>query len=230
MIRSCLLKYCMMIPVIAGLLCAPGCISMKKRPLRIWKEVNGRQATFDALIVPGVPFVNGRWSDTMRARVLWSCFLFKKGIVRNIIYSGGAVYSPYYESKIMGLYARQLGIPEAHIFYDTLAEHSTENVFYAYEIARKEGFKTIALGTDPMQSRLLRGFTRKRFGTPIQHLPFLIDSLAQYDTLHPQIDPQTACKPGFQSILERDGFWKRLRGTLGGNIPWKTRNKKAPPL
>lgn len=213
-----------------GLWFQAGCVSMKKRPLQLWKEVNERQQTFDALIVPGVPFENGSWSDLMRKRVLWSWFLYEKGIVRNIIYSGAAVYSPYYESKIMGLYARQLGIPEEHIFYDTVAEHSTENIYYSYERARAAGFKTIALGTDPFQSGLTRRFTRKRFGTPIQHIPYIEDSLRQFIGIHPDIDPSSAYKAGFKSILQRDNFWKRTKGTFGSDIPWKTKNKKAPAL
>src|SRR5690606_27328958 len=106
-----------------------GCGLMKKRPMRLWTDVVESHETFDVLIVPGVPFENGTWSPVMRMRVLWSSFLYQRGIVRNIIYSGGAVYTPYVEAKIMGLYAQQLGVPPEHIFYDTLAEHSTENIF-----------------------------------------------------------------------------------------------------
>ncbi len=72
------------------------------------------QQTFDVVIVPGIPFRNGRWNDTMKGRVLWSYALYKSGIAKNIIYSGGAVYTPYYEARIMGLYALQLGIPATH--------------------------------------------------------------------------------------------------------------------
>jgi len=51
--------------------------------------------------------------------VLWASFLYKQGVIRNIIFSGGAVYTPYYEAKVMGLYAQRLGIPKEHIFYET---------------------------------------------------------------------------------------------------------------
>src|SRR5438067_574875 len=60
--------------------------------------------SFDAIIVPGVPFENGRWSQTMKSRVGWSYYLYRKGIAKNIIYSGAAVYSPYVEARIMALY------------------------------------------------------------------------------------------------------------------------------
>lgn len=221
----------MMLTFFAGLLTATGCVSMKKRPARLWKEVVSQHQTFDALIVPGVPYQESiGWNSVMRSRVLWSWFLYKKGIVRNVIYSGGAVYSPYYEAKIMGLYAEQLGIPPAHIFYDTLAEHSVENVFYAYRIARKQGFKSIALGTDPFQSSLLKSFTRKRFATYIQHIPIVMDSLKQLDSLKIIIDPSTARKANFISILKRKNAWQRMRGTFGSGIPWNHPKKKEPEL
>ena len=68
-----------------------------------------RYMPFDVLIVPGVPFENGKWDRIMKARVLWSWILYKNGYVRNIIYSGDAVYSPYKEARIMGLYAQNWG-------------------------------------------------------------------------------------------------------------------------
>lgn len=203
-----------------------GC-SFEARPRRLLKEVTATGQCFDAIIVPGVPFRNAAWDSTMKARVLWSYILYKNGYTRNIIYSGSAVYSPYYEAKIMGLYAQQLGIPARHIFYDTAAEHSTENVFYSYELARKQGFKSIGLATDPGQSSLLKWFTtRRRFGTKIYHIPFVVDSLEAYNHLDPAIDPSSAYKEGFRSIMLRESFWKRLKGTMGKNIHWE--NKKKP--
>lgn len=215
-----------MVGVLTSLLFQLGCISFKKRPRRLFQEVVKQQQHFDAIIVPGVPFYNGTWDSTMKSRVIWSYVLYKHGYAKNIIYSGGAVYSPYYEAKIMGLYAQQMGVSAEHIFYDTLAEHSTENVFYSYELARRLGFKTIALATDPFQSSLLKFFTRKRFGTKIIHLPFVVDSLEAYNDINPVIDPSPArCRDTFVSITQRENFWKRIKGTIGKNIPWE--NKKT---
>ena len=197
--------------------------------MRLWNKIIEQGQTFDAVIVPGVPFENGQWSDIMKARVLWSVFLFEKGITRNIIYSGSAVYSPYYEAKIMGLYAQKLGIPQEHIFYDTLAEHSTENVFYAYEVAKKEGFKTIALATDPFQSFLLKRFTRKRFRSPISHIPIVYDSISM-NIKTPEIDSSAALLTPFSPLIERENFWKRSKGTRGKFIPWENKKRKSDAL
>ncbi len=192
-----------------------------------------RENPFDAVIIPGVPFNGTRWDTVMHARVLWSYILYKNGYVKNIIYSGGAVYSPYYEARIMGLYGQALGIPADHMFYDTLAQHSTENVYYSYLLAKKLGFKSIALGTDPFQSSMLQSFTRRRFGTPITHLPFNTDSLKRYNHLEPKIHPGPAHTkdPDWQSITENQSGFRRLLGTLGRNIPWKKYpNGRVPAL
>lgn len=203
----------------------------RKRPNELYNAVITTGSTFDAGIVPGVPFKNNSWDSIMKARVLWADFLYKGGIIRNIIFSGGAVYSPYYEAKIMGLYAEKLGVPTDHIFYDTLAEHSTENIYYSYELARRLGFKSLALVTDPFQSRLTKRFTSRRFETPIQHIPFLVDTIKKLNDIDIQIDPSPAYEPNFKSIIEREGRIKRLRGTFGAFIPWENNiGRKAKPL
>lgn len=202
------------------ILCSLVAYSQSHKTPRGYRNVT-RYKPFDAIIVPGVPFKDGSWDSVMKARVLWSWILFKNGIAKNIIYSGAAVYSPYKEAVIMGLYGRKLGIPSDHIFYDTLARHSTENVFYSYQLAGRLGFKTIALATDPFQSFMLRGFTHKRFATPIYHIPFINDSIRAYNHLNPRINPASAKVAHFESITQQQSFFRRLRGTFGKDINWR---------
>ena len=155
--------------MLAGILLSVwSCITPRKGPARDYKQA-AVSIPFDAVIIPGIPYNGLGWDSVMKARVLWSWILYKNGYAKNIIYSGGAVYTHYKEALIMGLYAQKLGIPKEHIFYDTLAKHSTENVYYSYLLAKRLGFKTLALGTDPFQSFMLRGFTRNGL-----HHPFII--------------------------------------------------------
>lgn len=186
----------------------------------------------DVLIVPGIAFQNGKWDRVMKSRVLWSWILYKNGYVKNVIYSGDAVYSPYKEGMIMALYAEKLGIPKEHIFYEIQARHSTENVYYSYLLAQEKGFKTIALGTDPyFQSPTLKSFTKKRFSSYIHHIPFVKDSLIVYDHLEPVIDPSPAKVDSFTSIMIQEGFRERFRGTLGKDIDWSNhRGGRLGPL
>lgn len=180
---------------------------------------------YDAIIVPGVPFDGKKWQMTMQIRVHWSNFLFKNGITKNIIYSGGTVYSEYNEAKVMALYGEALGIPKNSIYVDTIAEHSTENVYYSYQIAKKQGFKRIALATDPFQSGSLRSFIKKH-ELPIDLIPIVFDTIGKIDKYEPEIDPTSAKETNFVSIKKRESFFKRFRGTLGKQIKWK--NEELP--
>ena len=176
--------------------------------------------TFDVVVVPGVPFENGQWSRTMKARVYWSKYLYDKGIAKNVMYSGSAVYTPFYEAQIMALYAEAIGIPREHIFTEIKAEHSTENIFYSYRKAKLLGFNKVALASDPFQTKLLRRFTRKRVSPEITLLPFVVDTLRKLEPgmIDPKIDHQQAYKANFVSITTRENFWKRLKGTRGKNL------------
>jgi uncharacterized SAM-binding protein YcdF (DUF218 family) len=194
------------------------CSLALKRAQTIYSEVSQHQTQYDAIIVPGVPLKNGAWDSTMKARVLWSVYLYKNGLTKNIIYSGSAVYTPYYEAVAMGLYAQKLGVSPEHIFYDTLAKHSTENVYYSYKLAKQLGYKKVALATDPFQSVMLKGFTRKRFQSHIQHIPVIFDLIKPMNNLNPSIDADVAFKPSFKSIVETESLPYRLMGTMGKQI------------
>ena len=175
---------------------------------------------YDVIIVPGVPLNNGKWDRIMKGRVYWSKYLFDKGIAKNIVYSGASVYSPYYEAKVMAMYAEAIGIPREHIYTEIKAEHSTENIYYSYKYARKLGFTRIALASDPFQTRTLRGFTRKRVSSDIGLIPFVVDTMKVIEPsmIDPVIDYTKAFNPDFISIKKRDNIFKRLRGTIRGNI------------
>ncbi|MBK7241206.1 MAG: YdcF family protein [Flavobacteriales bacterium] len=179
---------------------------------------------FDAVIVPGTPFLNGKWDRITQGRMLWAKHLYDSGVTKNIICSGSDVYSPYKEGEIMRLYAVKMGIPESHVFAETQAEHSTENVFYGYKLARSKGFEKVALASDIFQTKLLKRFVRKmhrRLDAEITVIPMLEDTIAAMDQSTPAIDPSSAYESDFVSIVERESKWKRFMGTLGKHVEWK---------
>jgi len=173
---------------------------------------------YDAIIVPGFPFHGEQWEDVMRMRVVWAAFLYNKGIAKNVIYSGSAVYSPFIEAEIMALYGEALGVDSSNIFTETNAEHSTENVYYSYHLAIKLGFNRIAVATDPFQTAMLEHFIDSELEGKLNYVPVVFDILQEIDTISPIIDPQKAKVESFESIKEREGLWKRLKGTMGKNI------------
>lgn len=193
--------------------------AFSKRTCRNLLE-DARERKYDIVIVPGVPFENGKWSFVMKGRVYWSKYLFDNGITKNVIYSGAAVYTPYCEAEIMAMYAAGLGIPEENIFTETLAEHSTENVYYSYKKAIKLGFEKIALATDPFQAKMLKRFTKKVVSPEVGIIPFVTDILKsmEKDMIDPEIDYQKAFRTDFTSLPERKNMRERFRGTRGNNI------------
>jgi len=200
-------------------LIASACSFSGKTTKKLFEKVTAA-APYDAIIVPGIPLFNGKWNRTMKGRVYWSKYLFEKGITKNIIYSGSSVYSPYYEARVMALYAMSLGIPEKNIYTELKAEHTTENVYYSYKYAQKLGFHKIAIASDPYQTKTVRGYAKRRVSADIALIPFVIDTLKIIEPhmVDPEIDFQPAFNADFISIKKRDTFMKRLRGTLWGNI------------
>jgi uncharacterized SAM-binding protein YcdF (DUF218 family) len=179
-----------------------------------------RSKGYDIIIVPGVPFGKGKWGRIMKKRVYWSKYLYDQGIAKNVIYSGSAVYSPYYEGEIMAMYAEAIGIPKEHVFTEIRAEHSTENIYYAYKKAKQMGFERIALASEPFQTKALRKFTRKKVSAEIGLIPMVVDSLKMIMPLvsEPVIDYPQAFDKNFISIKKKENFWKRLGGTMGKHI------------
>ncbi len=180
-------------------------------------------SSYDMIVVPGVPLRNGRWDSTMKARVYWSKYLFDKGIAKNIMYSGSSVYTAYYEGEVMALYAEAIGIPKEHIFSETKAEHSTENMYYSYHKSKKLGFKTIALATDPYQAKQLKSYAKLRLSRSVGVIPIVFDTLRAMEPFmkDPVIDFQKAFNKDFISITERESGWKRFKGTMSWNIDKK---------
>jgi len=197
-----------------------GCTFFRPQPSKLFKRALGNQP-YDVIIVPGCPYDGTEWSTAMKGRVIWANYLIKQRIAKNVIFSGAAVYTPYVEAKIMALYAEALGTPKEKIFVEDKAEHSTENIYYSYQMAKKMGFTKIAVATDPFQSNLLMRFTRIRFKLPITHIPFVIDTLAKIDDVHPVIDASSAKVQNFKPITETQSRRYRRRGTRGKNIQFE---------
>jgi len=190
-------------------------------PVKVYYRAVKKQP-YDVVIVPGIPYQDENWeSNVMKTRVLWSFYLYSKGITRNVIYSGSAVYSPYVEGKIMALHAIALGIPREHVFSETNAEHSTENLVYSYILAKKMGFTKIALATDPFQSATLRSYAWD-IGMKVDFIPIIYDTLdiMKVDTLL-HIDPSSAFIRDFVALPQRENIVKRILGTMGLEMDMK---------
>ena len=203
--------------ILVIILLTTGCMLTKTKCKKLYER--SRSNVYDAIIVPGIPYNGDLWNRTMKGRIYWAKHLYDEGIAKNIIFSGSSVYTPYIEGAIMGLYARGIGIPEENIFVEVQAEHSTENVYYSHKLAKKLGFRSVALATDPVQSMLLKRFVKRKVDD-IDIIPFVIEILKKNEEkmIDPIIDASLALKEDFISIVDRESKIKRFRGTLGKNI------------
>lgn len=188
-------------------------------------ERASKEKPFDVIIVPGVPYEQEKTTSIMTMRVYWAKQLYDSGFTKNIIFSGSAVYSPYVEGIAMKIIADSLGIPPDHTFSETKAEHSTENVYYSWQMAKRMGFQKIALSTDPFQARLLGSFAKK-YTPGVVPIPIVFDRLDMEGKSLPVIDYTAAFVPNFVSIKEREGFWKRLQGTFGKRVKKEAKEER----
>lgn len=172
----------------------------------------------DAVIVPGIPCDGGKWGFVMRWRVYWGVHLYKKGIAKNLIFSGAAVYTPYTEALIMAQYAEKMGVPKEHIFTEIKAEHTTENLYYSHNLAKEMGFKTIGFATDPFQSLKIEPYIQK-FKLNVSLIPIVIPIIEQFRMNDFTIDSYKAYMLDFKSIRERETEEEQEFYSKGGRIP-----------
>ncbi len=197
-----------------------GCAFIRPHPEKLF-ELALKNQPYDVIIVPGVPYYEVPRDSIMKGRVIWANYLIQRGIAKNVIFSGGAVYTQYIEAKIFSLYAQAIGIPKDKIFIEDKAQHSTENVYYSYLIAKKLGFKKIAVATDFFQSPQLMGFTKRKVSRDIDFIPFIGDTLKKINNVNPIIDPESAKVDDFHSITETQSKWYRFKGMIGKNIKFE---------
>jgi uncharacterized SAM-binding protein YcdF (DUF218 family) len=193
------------------------CYNTLYKPARLFSEAV-KQKPFDAVIVPGIPYDAGKWGFVMKWRVYWSVFLYKTGMTKNVIYSGGAVYTPYTEAMIMAMYGEKLGIPQEHIFVESKAEHTTENLYYSWQLAKEKGFQKIAFATDPFQSLQIEPYIHS-FNVDVKLIPSVIYFMEHIPFKDdPEIDAYKAYKLDFKSIHERETEEEQKMYSKGGRI------------
>ena len=218
------LKIAVSIPVFLGIALLLTHCSFQHQARKLYVEA-AKEKPFDVVIVPGVPYEKEHTTRVMDMRIFWAKHLYDSGYTRNIIFSGSAVYSHFVEGKAMKMIADSLGIPPAHTFAETKAEHSTENIYYSWKLAKEMGFQKIAVATDPFQSAMLRSFIRK-YCPGVKSVPVVTDILELEGKTLPVVDTTTLYVRDFVSITERESFWKRFRGTMGKRIKEEIRQEE----
>jgi uncharacterized SAM-binding protein YcdF (DUF218 family) len=176
-----------------------------------------KRGPYDAIIVPGFPYEKRPDLNIIyKVRIFWAYHLYQKGIAKNIVFSGSAVHTPYVEARIMAEFAKQMGIPEEHIFVEDSAEHSTENLFYGLALCHRLGFTKVAVATDPFQSGMI-AFLTNRDKLPVDFIPAMVETVAvkYWKTFQFNINDKAAFREDFVPLVERKDKAERKKGTQG---------------
>lgn len=177
--------------------------------------VNG---PYDVIIVPGLPYEPDKTNTLFKVRMLWAKALYDKGVARNIIFSGGAVHTCWQEGTVMKTMADSMGIKPANTFAELRAEHSNQNVYYGYKMARQLGFNKVAVATDQFQDFFLSSYIKKRL-PQVARLPLPVDSFPVYSNMQlPHIDATCARVDSFIPLNKRKSRIERLRTSWGDEV------------
>ena len=198
--------------------------SVTKQTERAYERAR-KEKPYDVIIVPGVPYDKANTTSVMTMRLYWAKHLYDSGFTKNIIFSGSSVYTHFVEGIAMKIMADSLGIPVGNTFFETQAEHSTENIYFSWKMAREKGFEKIALATDPYQAALLRSFM-KRYTPGVKSIPIVFGILDIDDRSLPKIDTTAAFVHNFVPITKRESFWERFQGTMGKRVKEDVKREK----
>lgn len=179
-------------------------------------KFNDVTTPFDAIIVPGFPYEPDEVPTILKLRLRWARYLFDK-LTKNIIFSGSAVNTPYVEGIAMKTLADSMGLPSNHLFAETQAEHSIENVFYSMRIARDLGFKRIGVATDPFQAWMLEPLIQK-YCAGVDLIPIVYAKIKSDHEPIPTINCSDAIVNNFVALRERETRAQRYSGTKGRRV------------
>ncbi|MFA5879634.1 MAG: YdcF family protein [Candidatus Margulisiibacteriota bacterium] len=86
-------------------------------------------------------------------RIIMAVDLYKKGISRKIMMSGGGPFLGSYYAKFMGDYAHELGVKKRNILYELNSLSTFENAKFSYPILKKRGVKSILIVTSKYHTK-----------------------------------------------------------------------------
>lgn len=105
----------------------------------------------DAAIVLGAAVWGDKPSPVFRERINHSINLYKKGVVRNIIFTGGVGEAKELAEAVVGKrYAIQRGVKENDIFIETKSRTTHENLKNAQAVASQHQLSKFLIVSDPL--------------------------------------------------------------------------------
>lgn len=96
---------------------------------------------------------DGSPSPAMQEQVALAAALYRAGLARALLFSGGAVYNQHVEAQVMADLAVQQGVPAAAISTETQARDTVENARYCRQIMQGRGWRDAIVVTTPYHVR-----------------------------------------------------------------------------
>lgn len=110
--------------------------------------------TSDVGVVLGAGTKDGQLSPVFKERVNHSIKLFNRGLIKNIIFTGGfGKNEKISDSQAAAIYASKNGIPMKNIYIEEKSTITYTNLKYAKEIMNREGFNSVLLISDPIHMK-----------------------------------------------------------------------------
>jgi vancomycin permeability regulator SanA len=101
-------------------------------------------AQFDVAIVLGCPAeLDGTPSMCQRCRVKTAVRDWRKGVTRNLLFSGGAAHSASVEADVMGDLAIRRGVPPDRVLREGRALTTWQNIRFAKRMLAARGWQSI---------------------------------------------------------------------------------------
>nr|WP_261771634.1 YdcF family protein [Paenibacillus xylanexedens] len=110
--------------------------------------------TSDAAIVLGAAVQGDIPSPVFRERIEQAIRLYRAGTVRNLIFTGGSSQEGIPAEALVGRqYALTQGVKPEHIQVEDKSVITQENLIYALEIGKREGYRTYTIISDPLHMK-----------------------------------------------------------------------------
>ena len=117
-------------------------------------SLSSSYAPADAAVVMGATVFRDRPSPVFRERINHAINLYRQGIVRYIIFTGGlAGNDDLAESEAARNYAITQGVPAEHIFTETESYNTCLNLIEAKRIMEEHDLEQALLVSDPLHMR-----------------------------------------------------------------------------
>lgn len=108
----------------------------------------------DVAIVLGAAINNGTPSPVFRERINHSIYLYKKGVIDKVIYTGGVGNGQTQsESEVAKLYAISKGVKKEDILIEKVSKYTTQNLSEAKKLLTSHNLNGVLLISDPLHMK-----------------------------------------------------------------------------